>query len=261
MERAGRTGGPTYVTRERRHGRTHAATATTNGPETAATPSERIRRNEHAGHAMTMHDDTAAQTGTRENGMADRMPTVHVVGTRYEGWRRPGGDEPRYNYRYGNHELALCLANISTAERMAFQENEPEFGYWWDPPVLWTLVRIPGMEWSDAPYTIHLVEPDGRIIDNPEPGKAAPVTMLMVENTTGEILEIRVASMSRAMTKDFAELARRQMEVEFDQEEYEQTIALRWSQYPKSADMIRRAHRMGVLGENAEHKDRVNRRI
>lgn len=186
---------------------------------------------------------------------------IHAVGVTYDGWRAPTDDGAKYNYRYGHHELALILSDPTAKERQDFQRNEPQFAYWWDRPVLWVLVRIPDMEWTDAPYTMHLVEPEGRIIRWPEPGMAAPVTMMMVDGKSGKIVELRVATMSHAMTADFARIARAQLRDPFDEVTFNRVIRTRWAQFHSSDQMVEHANRIGVLGGRAERDDMVKRAL
>ena len=171
-----------------------------------------------------------------------------IVGRPYRGVAKRRDEGPYYTLAYGRHELAIFLDRPTTEEVTAFHEGAVTFGYWWDPPVLWALFRIDGMAWSDAPYTIHKVDPDGRAVPPPDNGLSPAVTMLMCEAADGLVRGIRIASMSQTIAAGIHSAARNQLATPYDAVEYEKAVQRRYAETGDSEAMTKHADRMGRLG-------------
>jgi hypothetical protein len=73
--------------------------------------------------------------------------------------------EPRveYSFRRGQHELLLCLSQLSEDEVVAVREGKAEFGLLIYGLVIFLLYRFgEAIAWSDAPYSWHRVPPEQR---------------------------------------------------------------------------------------------------
>ena len=69
----------------------------------------------------------------------------------------------QYNYRGGEHELILFLAHSSSKEVSDLQNGISEFALYVENDLIILLYRFgQSIDWSDAPFSIHLVPPRGK---------------------------------------------------------------------------------------------------
>lgn len=93
-------------------------------------------------------------------------------------------------------------------------------------------------EWTDAPYSWHLVEADFRpgLDDAPEP---AVVRVALIDSTTGVLRHWRFAALSEEMTRALLEAAERQSVAPFDRREYDRKVDRLYARYPTSKDLAK----------------------
>ena len=118
-----------------------------------------------------------------------------------------------------------------------------------DAPVLWIIFRFEGMEWSDAPYTPYLVEPEGRTFPALEDENSrCPLVMTMNDALDGTVRAIQLITMSSEMTRRVHQAARSMLEQHQDLDRYHARIAEVYQQHRSTADMVGNANMVEQLG-------------
>jgi len=174
----------------------------------------------------------------------------YEVGTLYHPGKTSFQEAGEYNYRSGAHELRLFWASPSAREVHAVQNGQIEVALLVGPPVLWFLYRIDGgCDWSDAPYTWHLLPPDQRMPPEPLTGEARMLlNVVLVDATTGLIRALRAATLSPAVSQALHAAIAEQMAAPWDAAAYDRARTATYARYPTSADMARAARWRGVAG-------------
>lgn len=145
---------------------------------------------------------------------------LYEVGKPYVPSRTQWPEAVEYNFRGGEHELRMFLGRPSPAEVVGISRGPCEFGLYVDGPVIFFLYRFPGagLEWSDAPYSIHLVteaeriEPEVHVTDETR----ALLHVVMVDAESGIVRALRAVTLSPALTEALHGAIRRQLEVGLD---------------------------------------------
>lgn len=115
-------------------------------------------------------------------------PSVH---------RWPEGSE--YNFAAGEHVLLLRLNRPSAEEIHAVRKARAEFGLLVEPPVIALCYRfLPGLPWSDAPYSWHLLKakrPEMAVLpigwEEGSPHTRAILHVILIDAATGIIRAMR----------------------------------------------------------------------
>ena len=156
-----------------------------------------------------------------------------------------------YNIRYGHHEAALFLDHIEPSDVVRFNHHPIRFGYWWDKPVLWILAKFGDQPWSDTNFSIYKVQPpEARHIESLNtPNTRYPVTLILVEATTGIIATLRTATMSPQMSLEIFQTVTLQMELPADLKQFDSRVNLVQSQFIPSHIAVL-ANKIETLGKN-----------
>lgn len=133
-----------------------------------------------------------------------------------------------YTLRRGHHELLMFLARPTDREVESVRQGPAEFALYVEPPVLMLVYRFePGLPWSDAPCSIHLVPPDERelpaAIETEE--TRALLRVLLIDAGTGILLAIRAVSLSPTFTSALHAAIRAQAVAEWDHLAYDAKLA------------------------------------
>lgn len=163
----------------------------------------------------------------------------------------PPADEPasRYNCRYGHHELVVYHHPIDAHLIEAFSSRPIRFAHWKDDPVMWILYRLDGYEWADAPFTIHNVEPEGRL--NPplvEPNNRYLLTLLLVDCPTSRIAGIRLATIPPESSAAINRTIGEQLDSPFSPNRFNQQVDRAYRTYPTARAMVEQATPVETLG-------------
>ena len=178
-----------------------------------------------------------------------QQETTIALGQPYEGIPGPREEGVRYNFRYGYHTLSAFFNRPTPEEQRLYQEAPVKIGFWKDGPVMWAVFHIEGLGWHDAPYTPHLVEPEGRIVPELKTSDSRyPVTMLLGDAEDGVIVSLRVATLSPETSRLTAEITKELIAEPYDPEEYRNRIHATYRRYPESALMKDLPPRMEQLG-------------
>jgi hypothetical protein len=173
------------------------------------------------------------------------MPDFHMlaVGQPYlpDGQKMPEGIQ--YNYRGGGHELLMVLKQPSNREIAAIEKGSAEFALYADAMQIIFFYRFgEALPWSDAPFTIHRVPEEERIIpariDGPEPH--ALLTVILVQQETGTVLALRATTFSPAFTVVLHTAIRTQAETPYDAATYNRQSTL-YQRYSTTNALLRLA--------------------
>lgn len=162
----------------------------------------------------------------------------------------PPADGPgsRYNCRYGHHEIVL----YHPVDRNVVDacNNQPiKIAVWPDDPVMWVLYQVEGFTWADAPFTIHNVEPEGRI-NNPirTPHDRYMLTFLLVDSETSVISAIRTATIPPETSLTIHRTITRQLAQPHDPDRYRLHVDRAYREHPHTESMVEHAPLVQHLG-------------
>jgi hypothetical protein len=154
--------------------------------------------------------------------------------------------EPRaeYNWRAGQHELLLCLSDLTEAEVQAIAQGEAEFALlvWRD--VIFLLFRFgDAIGWSDAPYSWHLVAPGERTLPPVElSAKArAVLAVILVDADRNVVRALRLVTFSPELTGALHGAIRAQAARPFDAAAYDAQLAEAYERWKTSEAMVAKA--------------------
>lgn len=173
---------------------------------------------------------------------------VYAVGRPYSPQVRqwPGPDRHEYNYRAGDHELRLFLANPTPAEIRAVQEGKPiEFALYLRGPVIFFCVRFPPIPWAICPYSWFLVLEAERMIPDPADDTDDAhrlISTLLVDRNGGILKALRVCTMSPAFGKGLHAAIRTQIAAGWPgPTAYEAAVQAVFMRFPNNEDIVAQA--------------------
>lgn len=174
----------------------------------------------------------------------------YEVGTRYHPGKTRWAEAGEYNFRMGAHELRLFWARPSVQEIQAVRQGQLEVALLVAPPVLWFLYRVDGgCDWSDAPYTWHLLPQDQRIPPEPLTGEQrALLNVVLVDASDGIIKALRAVSLSPELSQALHGAIAEQRAAPWDTAAYDRARTAAYQRYATSAHMARAARWRGVAG-------------
>ena len=176
--------------------------------------------------------------------------TYIALGEPWGGKKERHTEGPRYNFRHGRHTLDIFLDEPTGEEVRSFNQGPMQMGRWLVPPALWVIFHIEGMEWSDAPYSPHLVEPEGRTMRENSTESSRKPLMIMTLNDArdGATLAIRDITMSDEMGQQIEEAAKSLLQEPWDERAYNRRIAQVYREYLDTREMKHLARRIETLG-------------
>lgn len=121
------------------------------------------------------------------------------------------------------HELRIFMANPSGLEVAAVNEGDWQFSFYQKGTNLWFLFSGPFLEWSDSPFTYHLVPAARRALPSLFTDRAQ-LRLNLVDSTTGILAATRLLSLSPHFTDLWHKALIRQAvgcELPFDRRTYE----------------------------------------
>lgn len=173
------------------------------------------------------------------------MGMMHTlsVGQLYHPGRTQWPEVGEYNYRAWQHELRLFWRAPSDADIEAVRAGAIHLGLYVRQPVVWLLYRIEGAcDWSDAPYSIHLVAGAERTPPDPVTAETrALLTVVLADADTGIVRALRAVSMSPRFTRALHAAIAQQLAQPFDAAQHEAQIAATYARYSHSKQMARDA--------------------
>jgi len=157
------------------------------------------------------------------------MKNLHnlVVGQPYQEGVTNYPEAQYYQYDVNGHFVFLCFNNLSDQETQAFRENKIELSFLVVKQVIFLLLHIQGfIDWSDLPYSYHLVYDELKKIPEADfsPGTGAPMLLVLVEGNTGIVKGIRILGLSSKFSNALHREIQEQAKTPFDRNAYDQTI-------------------------------------
>lgn len=171
------------------------------------------------------------------------METLQV-GQPYIPGRTHWPEQGEYNYYSGQHELRLFWESPSADEVRAVRKGAAHFALFVEGPVIVMLYQFAGAcDWSDAPYSIHLVPQEHRTAP---PVSAGPETralmqVLLVDAATGVLRAIRAITLSPPFTAALHRAIDEQHRAAWDSGAYDQALQALYAKYLHSSAMVRAA--------------------
>lgn len=167
--------------------------------------------------------------------------TTLSVGSLYHPARTRWPEGSQYTCRAGEHELLLLWPSPRAAEVRGVRSGAVEIAVLVEPPVIALCYRIAdACDWSDAPYSIHLV---------PEPEREPPhqdalaaesralLRVVLVDAMTGIVRAIRAVTLSPEVTRGLHEAIARQLVAPWDPSAYDAALASLYARHPHSRSM------------------------
>lgn len=170
---------------------------------------------------------------------------AYKVGELYHQDRTVWEERTEYNFREGGHELRIFMAHLTAREIADVRFNEAEFGLFVQGDILLFLYRFGrSIPWGDAPYSWHLVPPEGRTL--PEPAHMAEphllLTVFLVEATTGILKAIRQLTFSPAFGAALSLAILEQSQRPWPGGRgYDMQLGAVYTRYPRSSDLLKDA--------------------
>jgi hypothetical protein len=168
---------------------------------------------------------------------------AYIVGQPYHPSRKTWPQISQFNYRGGELELILFFDRPSPAEVAAVKQSPAEFGIYHEHDQIVLCYRFnPGVPWSDAPYSYHLV-PEPERVPPPSPDQLGPdaraiLSILLVNATGGEVLALRAVSLSPVFTRALFAAIGAQAQLPWDSADYDRRVADVYARYPTSDALI-----------------------
>jgi hypothetical protein len=143
----------------------------------------------------------------------------------------------QYNYRGGEHELILFLAHPSSKEVSDLQNGISEFALYVENDLIILLYRFgQSIDWSDAPFSIHLVPPAEKVLPNLIADEArALLHVLLVDASTGIIKAMRIISLSNVFSVALHQAINDQAKKPFNKSEFDRELAGLYNRYSSAA--------------------------
>lgn len=149
------------------------------------------------------------------------------VGQLYQAGVASYPESQYYQYDMNGHFVFFCFNNISDTEAQFFRKNKIELSFLVVKQVIFLLLKVHGfLDWSDLPYSYHLVPSEMKKIPeaNFQYGTGAPMFLVLVEGTTGIVKGMRALGLSSKFSNALHREIQEQAKTPFDKEIYNQTI-------------------------------------
>jgi hypothetical protein len=168
---------------------------------------------------------------------------AYEVGKLYNPARKMWPQTPQFNLRGGELELVLFFDSPTAAEVAAVHVSAAEFALYHDRDQVVLCYRFrPGVPWSDAPYSYHLI-PEAERIPPPDPEKLGPETrallhILLVNATGGEIRVLRAVTLSPEFTRSLYAAISTQAQLPWDKAWYDRRLAELYRRYSTTEALV-----------------------
>lgn len=140
-----------------------------------------------------------------------------TVGKPYPGGVLSPGNN--YNYREGEHELLVCMSDLSAGEITAFKTGEAKFALTVLQGIIFLCYRFGDQPWCDAPYHWWIVPEDQRVEPPITIGDTRAILHVILLETSGCIVRaLRTCTVSPRFTRLLHQNIREQMQPISDQE-------------------------------------------
>lgn len=142
-----------------------------------------------------------------------------------------------FELRYfdGSYLLQICESTPSSASIRAFRHGDIHLGLHFERGVIFFLFRIAGSwAWSDQAFSIHLVPEEDRGPGEASGNRFVPLSMVLVDASTGRVAALRVVTMSPRFATAFQKYMDQQRALPFTRLDHDDAIASVYATYPNS---------------------------
>lgn len=173
------------------------------------------------------------------------MSAALRVGSAYLPGRTRYPEAVQYLYRAGGHELLFWLRSPTRDEVESIRRGQAWFALYVEQPLIVLLYRFDSaIDWSDAPFSIHLVPPDQRALPaalgEAEESRAL-LQIVLVDADTGIVRALRQLTWSPAFTAVVHAAIREQAAKPWDVAAYDRALAALYQRFPTSEALLRAA--------------------
>lgn len=153
----------------------------------------------------------------------------------------PEGAE--YNYDGNGHELRLFFGSPTEQEIRSVRRSPVHLALLVEGPIIDLVWRFEGFgDWSDCPYSIHLIPSDRRMTAPVTSGEQrALLQIVLVDAQTGILRAIRAVTLPPHATQRLHAAIREQEGQAFERSAYDAALQALYRRYPQTADMARAA--------------------
>jgi tetratricopeptide (TPR) repeat protein len=158
----------------------------------------------------------------------------------------------KYNWSPDEHVFLLFFRNPQPHEEKAVRSGKAEFALVIEQDIIFMLFRFhgahqrqQGIDWSDAPYSWHLLPATARRLP-PEPQRLGPeehteLHIVLINANTGIVFAIRKVRLSHEFTVQLYQAIRAQASRPFDKDAYLRQLDQLYTKYPSAKDLLPRA--------------------
>ncbi len=151
---------------------------------------------------------------------------AYEVGKPYSANRQQWPEFGEYNFRGGEHELRLFWDRPSTQEIADVARGRAEFGLFVEDDLIIFLYRFGHGEWSDAPFSIHMVPASECVLPQPLTGEQRiALNVVLVSANDGIVQALRFVSLSPEFSQRLHTAITAQAAMPFDQAAYDARLA------------------------------------
>ncbi len=169
---------------------------------------------------------------------------VLQVGKPYIPGRTDWREGVEYNYRAGAHEMRMFFERPAVSEVEAVRKGECEFALAVEGPVIFLLYCFrPAIDWSDAPFSWHLVPEIERTLPQQEGNETRALLHVdLIEAKTGIVRALRVVTFSPEFTYALHNAIREQAASPWlGRDAYDAALRDAYRHYARSEDLLKRA--------------------
>jgi hypothetical protein len=167
----------------------------------------------------------------------------YKIGQPINGKKGPIKEQNLYQYDSSGHTLWLCCSELDNREVEAVRKGAIDIAFLEISPVITLLCKIDGfMDWSDTPYSWHLVKKEEQCIPytNYPNGFGVPLTIILVEASTGVVSVLRLLGLESNFSNQLHQAIKRQIELPFNPQQYYSEVQAQQSSY-SSSQMVKMA--------------------
>lgn len=175
---------------------------------------------------------------------------IYAVGRPYVMGTSHSPEAVEYSYRHGAHELRMFLSRPSQRELAELSTAPFHVGVFASGPVVFFLYRCgTTFEWSDAPYSYHLVTKREQVPPGPlGPDERALLTIIAVSADDGIVRALRAVSMPHDVSAALHAAIADQMHTPFDHGDYDRALAEAHRTFAHTQQMVDNAIATGWAG-------------
>lgn len=165
-----------------------------------------------------------------------------IVGHKFPWLTFPAAERCEYNFRSNFHHLFIVFESPSVTEVAAVNQLPAEFALVEQGPILLFLFRFAGgINWSECPYTIHVVPEEDRTLPPVDLGEddRALLHLYLVDARSGILKAMRAMTFSPEFTRVLHEAIHRQYNTPWiGAEAYDRTLNELRLSYPRVEDLL-----------------------